>query len=312
MSWRPAQQGVALITAILVVALAAIAAAAVMGSAMIAVHRAGNVQDSEKAWWYADGVESWLKSVLERDAQDNKTDSLKDDWAKPVDYLPVDEGFVRGTVIDLEGRFNLNNLGVADPVLYGLYADQFERLVQSIDGASSIQGKALAAAIHDWIDADQSPIGMDGAEDTEYLNLNPPYRTANRYLESTTELMAIKGMDPKVYPLLRDYVAALPQLKTPININTAPEAVLRSLFKQTNPDLEKFIRDRVDAPADNTQAIQVAAETPGGAAGITVSSSFFMSRVETVIGSGRLALYSFYYRPAQGAAIVLGRSTDTE
>jgi general secretion pathway protein K len=278
------------------------------------VHRAANVQDSEKAWWYADGVESWLKAVLERDAADNKTDSLKDDWAKPVDYLRVDEGFVRGNVIDLQGRYNLNNLGTADPAQYALYADQFERLLQNIDGANAFSGRALAAAIHDWIDADQTPVGMDGGEDTDYLGLDPPYRTANRYLESVSELMAIKGMDAKLYPLLRDYVAALPATGTAININTAPEPVLRSLVKQTNPDLEKFLQTREDSPAEDTGSLQamVGAETPGGLAGISVASSYFMSRVETFIGSGRVALYSFYYRPGQGAPVVLGRSTDTE
>ncbi|HVT35840.1 MAG TPA: type II secretion system minor pseudopilin GspK [Nevskiaceae bacterium] len=309
-----AQRGVALITAILVVALAAIAAAAVLSSAMMAVHRAANMQDSEKAWWYADGVESWLKSVLQRDAQDNKTDSLKDDWAKPVDYLPVDEGYVRGAVIDLQGRFNLNNLGVADPNLYAKYVDQFERLVQNIEGADAMQARPLAAAIRDWIDPDQTPTGMDGAEDSEYLSMDPPYRAANRYLESVSELRAIKGMDAKLYGLLRNYVAALPQIGTPVNINTAPEPVLRSLVKQTNPDLEKFLATREEQPADSTAALQtmIGPETPMGLAGISVKSNYFMSRVETFIGSGRLALYSFYYRPDQGAPVVLGRSTDTE
>jgi type II secretory pathway component PulK len=85
------QRGIALVTAILVMALAVIAATAIMTSSNIAVHRAANLQDSERAWWYADGVEGWVKSVLERDLEDNQIDSLKDIWAKPVDYLPVDQ-----------------------------------------------------------------------------------------------------------------------------------------------------------------------------------------------------------------------------
>ena len=39
------QQGIALITAVLVVALAAIAAAAILTSANLAIHRAQNLQD---------------------------------------------------------------------------------------------------------------------------------------------------------------------------------------------------------------------------------------------------------------------------
>lgn len=305
---RRQHAGVALITAVLVVALASIAAAAILGSAMVAIHRAANIQDSEKAWWYADGVESWIKSVLQRDAEKNQTDSLLDDWAKPVDYLPVDEGFVRGGIYDQQGLFNLNNLGVQDATAYKKYVDQFERLFQNIDGADPFQARAIAAAVRDWIDADLTPSGADGAEDSEYLGLSPPYRTANRYLESVSELRAIKGVDKKTYELVRPYLTALPQMGTAININTAPEPVLRSLSKQPSAELERFIKERADKPADSVGALQTAfgAESPP----LSVASQFFMSRVETFIGSGRLALYSFYYRPGQGAPIVLGRSTD--
>lgn len=304
------QRGIALITAILVVAIASIAAAAMLGAGNIAIHRTANLQDSEKAWWYASGVESWLKTILQRDLEDNTIDSLDDDWAKPVDYLPVDEGFVRGAVVDLQGLYNLNNLGTQDNAQFRKYTEQLERLMQNIDGADPFRAPAIAAAVRDWIDADVLPGGSDGAEDSDYLGLDPPYRTPNRYLESASELLAVKGIDKKLYQQLRPYICALPQTGTAININTAPEPVLRSLVKRFTPELEAFLRQRDKAPLDDTAKLQTSfgAETPP----IAVKSSFFMSRVETFIGSGRLALYSFYYRPAQGAPVVLGRSTDSE
>src|SRR3546814_10237267 len=80
-----AQHGIALITAIFIVALAAIAAAAILSSANLAIHRTQNLQESELAWWYVDGVESWVKTILLRDAEINKYDSLGDIWAMPVD-----------------------------------------------------------------------------------------------------------------------------------------------------------------------------------------------------------------------------------
>src|SRR3546814_3656850 len=111
---KRAQHGIALITAIFIVALAAIAAAAILSSANLAIHRTQNLQESELAWWYVDGVESWVKTILLRDAEINKYDSLGDIWAMPVDFLPVDEGVLRGGVTDLQGRYNLNNLAVTD------------------------------------------------------------------------------------------------------------------------------------------------------------------------------------------------------
>ncbi|TXH03532.1 MAG: general secretion pathway protein GspK [Nevskiaceae bacterium] len=326
---RRRETGVALVTAILVVALASIAAAAILSAANIAIHRAGNLQDSEKAWWYADGVEAWVATILERDAKDNSTDSFKDAWAKPVDYLPVDEGYVKGRIDDLQGRFNLNNFGDADPQRYKVYVALFERLLQNIEGADPSQAQPLAAAIRDWIDSDSDPTGYDGAEDSEYLSHAPPYRTPNRPMESVSEVLAVKGMTRELYDRLThcastpagpvSCITALPVYPTAINLNTAPEPLLRALSKQPTGALDLFLRDRNIKPLEN--AADAFNAPPAGfltaADGITqkmvtVQSDFFLLRAEVFIGSGRLALYSFYWRPSQGATIVLGRSTDIE
>lgn len=328
---RPHQQsGVALITALLVVALASIAAAAVLSSSSIAIHRAGNLQDSEKAWWYADGVESWVKTILDRDAKTNKTVSLASQWAKPVDYLPVDEGSIRGRIEDLQGRLNLNNFGAAyNSPIYNANVAILERLLLLLESDPS-QAKVIAAAVHDWIDADTQPSGFDGAEDAEYLSQTMPYRTSSQPLESVSEVLAIKGMNKEIYYKLthcaqtktgwQSCITALPQFPTTINVNTAPEPILRALIKQaSSPALDGFIESRIDKPyEDDNGPFQTA---PAGfitaADGITanmisVKSNYFLMHTETFIGSGRVALYSFLYRPASGATIVLGRSTDTE
>lgn len=323
------QSGIALVTAILVVALASIAATAILSSANIAIHRAGNLQDSEKAWWYGDGVETWVKTILQRDQQNNKTDSFKDDWAKPVDYLPVDEGAIRGRVEDLQGRFNLNNFAVADPNRYLQYVALFERMLQNIPGADASLAKPIAASIRDWIDADMLPTGLDGAEDSDYLSKNPAYRTPNRPMESVSEVLAVKGMTAELYDKLThcadsksgpvSCITVLPQYPTQININTAPEPLMQALPKKRTPALDGFLRTRADKPADDAATAYKAA--PDGfltAADdlppdlLTVKSNYFLLRAEIVIGSGRLALYSFYLRPDSGAPVVLGRSTDTE
>ena len=313
------QRGVALITAILVVALATIAATAILVSANVAIYRAGNLQASEKAWWYASGIESWIKSILVRDAQNNQYDSYEDNWATEVGVLPVDEGVLRGEVVDLQGLFNLNNLGVSDTQQYKKYADQFSRLAQQID-VDPFVATQLAAAIRDWIDADDQPTGLGGAEDTDYLSLQPAYRTPNRYLESVSEILAVKGMTKEIYAKLMQAcpsrgkagpcITALPLLGTPLNINTAPEIVLRSMVTQPpNAQFESFVNDREQSPSSNVQSQQAAfdANSPPQ----TVNSQFFMLHAEAFIGTGRVALYSFYYRPSSGAPVVLGRSTDT-
>lgn len=323
------ENGVALITAILVVALASIAAAAILGATSIAVHRSSLLQDSEKAWWYGDGVEHWVKAILQHDAEQNQTDSLKDDWAHPVDYLPTDEGAIKGYVEDLQGRFNLNNFGVVDTKRYEQYVAYFERLLQNIDGVDASQARPLAAAIRDWIDADDRPTGTDGAEDTEYLGSNPSYRTANRPMRSVSEVLAVKGMTAELYDKLmhcettktrvNSCITVLPQYPTAINLNTAPTPVLRALSKKPESGLDGFARGRADRPLEDIATafkaapdgfLTAADDLPNDF--VAVKSNYFLLHAEIVVGSGRLALYSFYLRPDQGTPLVLGRSIDTE
>jgi general secretion pathway protein K len=310
------QSGIALITAILVVALAAMASAAILVSAHLSIRRTANLQESELAWWYASGVESWVKSLLERDLDNNRIDALSDIWAQPVDYLPVDEGFVRGQVVDLQGLFNLNNLGTPDLEEYERQLQVFARLLRYAEIAQEAQARAIGAAIRDWIDADSEPTGADGAEDNDYLRLDPPYRAANRMISSVSELLAIRGVTREMYPRLAPLVAAIPQYGVPINVNTAPPAVLYALAAEPRPGLENFVRDRIDKPAEsvselfNESGLFTAEDAVQDM--MSVSSRFFQLRAEVFIGSGRVALYSFYFRPPGAAPTVYGRSTDVE
>ncbi len=282
----------------------------------MAIRRTANLQESELAWWYATGVEAWVKSLLERDLDQNNFDSLQDIWAQPVDYLPVDEGFVRGEIVDLQGRFNINNLGTADPEEYERNVVVFARLLRYLEVAEEYQSRAIAASIKDWIDADSEPTGADGAEDNDYLRLNPPYRAANRPMSSVSELLAIRGVTRDIYNKLVNLVVALPSTGVPINVNTAPAAVLYALATEPRPGIDTFVKERIERPAENIsdlfneRAVFTAADAPSSM--LSVSSAFFMLRSEVFIGSGRVALYSFYFRPYGGTPTVYGRSTNTE
>jgi general secretion pathway protein K len=320
------QQGIALVTAIFVVALASIAAVAMFEAANVAVHRSANLVQSEAEWWYADGVESWVKGILVQDAKLNKTDGFSDIWAKPVDFLPIDGGGIRGRVEDLQGRFNLNNIGVgqlntgnqAQPTGALLYVQQFDRLLDSLPNFDASKYHGLGYAIRDWIDSDDQR-SQDGAEDSDYLSLDPPYRAANQPMHSPSELLLVKGVTKELYAALEPYITALPVSSgvTPININTAPEPVLLSLA--TNIDksaVERFMAARKlesfsDAGAAKTGAL---AFLPPNAPAVALDtkSQFFELQAEVYIGSGRLALYSVFYRQSGATPVVIAHSTNTE
>lgn len=313
---RARQRGVALITAIMIVALAAIAAAAMLSSSNLAVHRTQNLQESEIAWWYVDGVESWVKTILLRDSEMNKSDSLRDIWAKPVDFLPVDEGGLRGGVTDLQGRFNLNNLAAFDPESYQQQLAVFTRLYQLATEGDEYQARGIADAIRDYVDSDSQPTGSDGAEDADYLGLTPARRVPNSLMVSVTELLAVKGMTPVLFGKLAPYLCALPKVGTTINVNTASPLLMRALTPSPGPELDQFLEDRVTKPAENVSELFNSRKVFGADAVQTsllgTTSQFFELQAEAYIGSGRVALYSFYYRPSSGTPLVYGRSTFTE
>jgi general secretion pathway protein K len=314
------QGGIALITAILVVALASLAATAILVSAQMAIQRTANLRDSEQAWWMALGVESWILGILREDAADNNHDSLDEPWAQPVDYLPVDEGFVSGRILDEQGRFNLNNL--ASTKHPQVYREQFQRLLA---GLNVQYDPGVVAAIIDWIDADALPGFPGGAEDLTYLNLNPPYRAANQPFVSVTELLAVHGITRELYQALtrceapdgsvQSCVTALPMADTPVNVNTALPQVLRALSQQTDDaKLRAFIETRLEEPKTNVDDFIQEAILGADAKRemLSVGSQFFSIRGQIVVGSSRLALYSLIHRPAGGAPFVLARSADAE
>ena len=104
------ERGVALITAIVVVAIATVLAVRIGTRASLDLRRTAGLIALDQAWHVALGAEAWAAEVLREDREDSQTDHLAERWAQPIPPLPVDGGTVRGGLEDMQGRFNLNNL----------------------------------------------------------------------------------------------------------------------------------------------------------------------------------------------------------
>ena len=334
---KPAKgaRGVALITALLVVALATLAATAVLASANASLHRTASLRDSEQAWWYARGVESWILAILADDSKRSPDhDGFDEAWAQPVDYLPVDEGFVRGQIVDLQGEFNLNNLApparggapaadAAANALSDLYGRQFQRLVD-ICGCldNGVTSGSVLRAVRDWMTDARLGGGADTDKDAYYLSLTPPYRAGLRRFSHPSELLAVQGVNAKLYRSLRPLVTALP-LATPtlINVNTAPAQLLRVACDSIDDGkLAQWVKRVQDdkQPEKDPGAADAFVSTTGCGFSTSMSSAkvfsgktnFFQVRGEVFVGSGRLALYSLVYRPDNGTPTVVARDVD--
>jgi general secretion pathway protein K len=218
------QRGVALVMAIIVVAIGTMIAVNLIWRGTLDLRRTESALAADQGLMYVQGAEAWAADILRQDLVDSpESDHLGEQWAIELPPLPVDGGAITGRLEDLQGRFNLNNLVGADGKESTLARRQFERLLVSVEA-----DPALAGAVIDWLDPDTELRFPSGGEDVVYSDGDPPYRTANSMITSTSELMAIAGFDRDTYRRLAPYITVLPQ-GTKLNVNTASDVVLASL-----------------------------------------------------------------------------------
>jgi general secretion pathway protein K len=72
--------------------------------------------------------------------------------------------------------------------------------------------------------------------------LDTPYRCKNKPLESTYEILLIKGVTPGIFGRLHDYVTVYGDGK--VNINYAPRRVIESLSEKMDTALARMIVNR--------------------------------------------------------------------
>lgn len=308
------QRGVALLTAMLIVAIVAIAGSTMLTQMNFAMHRSGNIWLDEQAWWYGVGVERWLGTILRRDAQNSEIDTLNEAWARDVDVLPIEGGGISGRVIDLQGRFNVNNLAAANPERA---IQQFSRLMRIVAETDPVTARTVAQSARDWIDADIQPTRPDGAEDNYYLGLNPAYRTGNQRMISASELRAVRGMNAELFRALEPYITALPE-PTAINVNTATAPVLASLAEGIDLSTAKtLVEKRKEQPWENPREFL----QEGALAGlgdtvqtqdISVSSRYFGASGTVTISRVQLNFHSVLVRGSNGSTRILRHSRNVQ
>lgn len=302
------QRGVALITVLLVVALVTVVGAGLIARQQLAIRSSGNLLVHNQAWHYALGGELLAKAILREDLRRGDArqplDHPAEPWAQPLKPFPFDEGgTLQLRLEDATGRFNLNALALPDNAGLQAFA-QFQRLLRLLD-----IDPPYAERLRDWLDEDEQ-VSPGGAEDNDYLLLEPAYRAANRVLAEPSELRLLLDMTEVDYRRLLPHVTALP-LDARLNLNSAGPLVLASLAEGLSPQL--------------AQGLIVAREGQGfasvesfiaqlGAAGQTVTgqplavgSQYFRVIGEVELAGRRQVLVSLLRRAADGSLTVLSR-----
>jgi general secretion pathway protein K len=308
MSARASQRGVAVLTAMLVVAIGTIIAVNLMWQATLDLRRTESALAADQGMLFMQGAEAWAADILRQDQVDSpSSDNLSEPWATQLPPLPVDGGTIVGKLEDLQGRFNLNNLIKPDGTDNPLAVAQFTRLLELLQIDPS-----LAGAVSDWLDPDSNLRFPNGGEDVTYAGADPPYRAANSMITSPSELMAVSGFTREIYGKLAPYVTALP-IGTKLNVNTASAVVLASL--SDNLDIaaaEGLVQQRNDGPFVDIDKTFEGLVDPRVLREIDGVSQHFLLTATVTLGTNQLTMRSVLQRDASGVTRALFRSLGVE
>ena len=303
------QRGVALITAVLMVALAAMLAAEIGFKAYLNNRRTLTVFALDQGYEIALGLEAIAAYGLMM--SDAKRTDLSQVWNKPIRNLPLDGGGaiadVTADLEDMTGRFNLNLLAEpanpADPVQKKYQQDALDQFKRILSMAQL--EPEWADKIVDWIDSDVNPSGASGAEDNVYTSQTPPYQAANRRITRVSEILALPEFGYERYRKLEPLVNALPA-DAHINVCTASGIVLDSFSanqRQYSQDAAWLLKQRANGCFPTRQVLLNTIppdERPFADRITDETSSYFRATVVVTIGSNQFTLYSLLKREAVG------------
>lgn len=299
------QRGVALITALLIVALATTAAVAMTARQFLDIRRAANALEYDQAMLYVMGIEGWAGQILSKDAKESQIDTLEEDWAVHLPPIPIDGGQLAGFAEDMQGRFNVNSLLDSNGAINQVALDRFRRLLASLG-----VDPELADRLVDWLDADDET-RLGGAEDMEYLGLEVPYRAGNTLLTSPSELALLLGVTPEVMAKLAPYVTALPR-DAGLNVNTIaadkPQLIMALAPDLTLAEAQLVLERRGTkgfASVDEFLRLEVFAGRDIPSQGLTVASNYFMVTSHVQFGRSVFTTHSLLHRSASGVRTLM-------
>ena len=310
---RVRMRGMALVTVMFILTIMTVTVSWLSEELLLSLRRTENIRDNEQSWQMLMGSEAWAVSVLARDRRESVSDHSAESWNNLGQGVAIEHGTLSTAIEDMQGRFNLNNLLPESTALTAQESNQqvqrvwtqaFRRLLASLG-----LNPDLSDAVLDWLDVDQDVRGSSGAEDSDYLSMDPPYRAANRQFSDISELLQVKGFDPDILQTLAPYIAALPVTNTRININTAPAGVLRILGKDllSVEESEALVADRPETGYTVEEFLQhdmMSGEQDIATPLIGISSSYFLIRSSTIFGRARMRITSLVERKDEKTEVI--------
>ncbi|MGY3171968.1 type II secretion system protein GspK [Pseudomonas moorei] len=251
---RAKQRGVALISVLLVMSLALLIIGGVLRSHRLLLQSSAQQLQQMHLKQLALANETWTLLRLQDAGQTSETTvDLTQDWATVRGY-EIEDTHVRVAVEDLAGRFNVNALLIQGQIDQ-VTLNRWHRLLEMLE---------LPAL----------PLEQVGA------------------LREVSQLRLLPGIDGERLRRLEPWIATLPK-EAALNINTAPEIVLRSIDGLDAATVTALLRQRSTTPWPSVQAFTQDPMLEGlglSSHGLGIDSRWYRITVQVTQGQSRLRL----------------------
>jgi general secretion pathway protein K len=268
------KRGSALLTALFIMTLVAIAATAMSTRLQLDIYRTGLLLTSDKLYLASQSVTFWAMNALSAQNIPFKINNKNGALAELPPHLQrlYPDVVMNGKLYDLQSQFNLNNL--QDRKYHLLFLKLLENTHIKM---SAVQSKLLINAILYWISPYQPGRGHD-----EYLSFytaqKPSYLPAYQLMQSVSELRLVRGVSRALYSAMLPNLIVLPEI-TPININTAPPVMLKSLGNGLNDaQVEEIMHERAEKGISSMEKItELLQKLDLSREQITIESNYYLS-----------------------------------
>ena len=284
------QQGIALITILVMVALATILAATIAKRQAATAESTAYLMRQNQSLIYAKSAEAFFSELLVDDAENAaEVDHLQETWAQPMPAFPVEDGYVSGIIQDESGKFNLNSLITAEGMVNENAKAWFELILKRAGLPAQ-----LSEAVIDWQDENEIPSGSMGAESNYYQGLPNAALPPNAKFHSVEELKLIRGFEENKYKLIESYLSAAPMQDSTVNINTASAFLLASMDEKLDVNAVQQLLDQRQANLEHFSnvselwALEPFAQVEAAKRNVFnsllgVQSNYFKAQIEVVL-----------------------------
>ncbi len=286
-------KGSALLTALFIMTLVAIVATAMSTKVQLDIYRTKLIVTHDKVYLASQAVTFWALGEL----NNKKNKFSKANVQGMVSLFPHNMENIENTVTlsgalyDLQARYNINNLENRKSMM------GFINLIgAAMPHHTESERVKLTLAINDWLSSYDLARGKDNYL-SYYMSQKPPYYPSHQLMSSKSELRLVKDLNASLYLALEPLISALPE-STPININTAPIQVLKSLSNTMNENqLNELIKARKEnGIKDLGKIAEILKKLNIANDQITLESNYFLSVASATSDNLNLTVYTLFKR----------------